>query len=341
MRETDRTRRHVLRVGAGAVLLAGCGLGPGHALRPRSRRPLRLVFYTDVHARADGDTPRALALAARAINAARPDLIVAGGDLVTGGFNASAAAMAPHWDAYMAMHDALTGDRHVVIGNHDLVAAAPQDGSPPAADPRSVFRSRFRLARTFYAFDAGGHHFIVLDAIDVVGGDLGYRGWVGTEQLAWLDADLARVGPDTPIVLATHMPLVTAFFGATEGATAAAPANRVVVNSRAVLDRFARHRLVLVLQGHLHVREEVRWRGTTFLTGGAIAGGWWRGPFHGTPEGFNVVTLDDGRVDCRYVGYGWTAARPARAAADGAPEPVDQCTAPACCFTTFATMPTS
>ncbi len=61
--------------------------------------------------------------------------------------------------------------------------------------------------------------------------------------------------------------------------------------------------LQLVLQGHLHVREEVRWGGTTFLTGGAVSGAWWRGAFHGTPPGFNVITLSDDRVECEYRAY--------------------------------------
>jgi hypothetical protein len=39
------------------------------------------------------------------------------------------------------------------------------------------------------------------------------------------------------------------------------------------------------------------------VTGGAIAGGWWRGAWHGTPPGFSVVTLDDDRAACAYVGY--------------------------------------
>lgn len=294
-------RRDVLRLGAGALALAGCrtGLGRGREGVP----PLRVVFYTDVHASPDGDTPRALAMAAAAINAAEPDLVIGGGDFVTGGFTASAPTMAPRWDAYMAMRDALVAPHYPVLGNHDLVAAVPDDGSSPAADPRRVFRERFRVAHTAYAFDVAGRHFVVLDSVDVVGGELGYRGWVNDAQLAWLGEDLARVAPTTPIVVATHLPLVTEFFAG----ELVAPANRVIVNADAVLARFAWHRLVLVLQGHLHVHEEILRGGTVFLTGGAIAGGWWRGPWRGTAEGFAVVTLAADRVDCRYVSYGWRA----------------------------------
>jgi 3',5'-cyclic-AMP phosphodiesterase len=109
----------------------------------------------------------------------------------------------------------------------------------------------------------------------------------------------------------SHVPLLTSFYQATEGATAPAPRNRVVVNSAEVLRLFDAHNLLLVLQGHLHVNEMIRRRNTTFITGGAVAGKWWRGPWHGTEEGFGVVTLRSGRVDWEYVDYGWTARRPA------------------------------
>lgn len=115
---------------------------------------------------------------------------------------------------------------------------------------------------------------------------------------------------ETPIVLVTHLPLLTSFFQATAGHEEAAPRNRVVVNHREVLDCFARHRLHLVLQGHLHVNEMVRWRGTTFITGGAICGSWWRGRWHGTDAGFGVLTLRPNRVDWEYKEIGWLPRRP-------------------------------
>jgi hypothetical protein len=96
---------------------------------------------------------------------------------------------------------------------------------------------------------------------------------------------------------------VTAFFGATQGAISAAKPNRVVVNNVDVLKLFAEHNLMLVLQGHLHVSEFLRWKNTTFLTGGAVSGGWWKGPFHGTEEGFTVVTLHSEHVEWEYVAY--------------------------------------
>jgi 3',5'-cyclic AMP phosphodiesterase CpdA len=197
-----------------------------------------------------------------------------------------------------------------VLGNHDLVAAAPEDGSPPAADPRAEFRARLGVERTWRSLDVAGYHLVLLDSVMVTGDELAYHGRIDDGQLDWLRRDLAAVDPATPIVLATHIPLLTGFYQATEGATAAAPANRVVENSRALLDLLADHNLLLVLQGHLHVDELLRWRGATFITGGAVCGKWWRGAWHGTREGFGVVTLRPDRVEWEYRTYGWQATRP-------------------------------
>jgi 3',5'-cyclic AMP phosphodiesterase CpdA len=302
------SRRELLALGSAA--LAGLPLRASWAARGAAGEPFRIVFYTDVHARTEWETPRALAMAAAAINAERPELIVAGGDLITDGFQSSAAAVAPRWQAYLEMHRALRSRVEPVLGNHDLVAAVPEDGSPPSADPRGEFRRAFSLERTFRSVEAGGYRLLILDSVSVVGGDDQYHGRIEADQMRWLAAELGSIDRSTPIVLAAHIPLLTGFYQATEGATAAAPANRVVVNNREVLELFDGHNLLLVLQGHLHVEEMLRWRGTTFITGGALCGKWWRGSWHGTGEGYGVLTLRPDRVDWEYHGYGWKALRP-------------------------------
>lgn len=318
-------RRFLAQLGATAGALAL----PGGLFRPRAaaaaspiafpgappvacgaRPKLHFVFYTDCHTRIEFDTPRALDMAAGAIRRESPEIVIGGGDFITDGFQNHADFVAPRWDAYLKFHHALGAENFPAIGNHDLVAANPEDGRPGAADPRAVYRDRLGLVRTYYAFDAGGYHFVVLDPMEVVGGDLQYRGYVDAAQLDWLRDDLSRLAPGTAVIAVTHMPLATAFYQMTEGNEAEMPANRVVVNNRDVLDAFAGHNLILVLQGHLHVLESLKWRSTHFVTGGAICGKWWRGSWHGTPEGFCVFDLDGDDVRWRYVTYGWQAQRP-------------------------------
>lgn len=274
------------------------------------RSAFRIAFFTDVHARTEWETPHALETAAVAINAHRPDLVIAGGDLITDGFQSAAKTVEPRWAVYLEMHRALASPVEPVLGNHDLVAAIPEDGTAPSEDPRKRFREAFNLDRTYRSVDSGGYRIFLLDTVEVVGGDDKYHGRVDDAQLRWLASELESIDRSTPIILASHLPLLTGFYQATQGAVSAAPPNRVVGNNREVLELFSDHNLLLVLQGHLHVDEMLRWRGTTFITGGAICGKWWRGSWHGTGEGYGLLTLRRDRVDWEYHGYGWKALRP-------------------------------
>jgi 3',5'-cyclic AMP phosphodiesterase CpdA len=251
-----------------------------------------------------------LARAAAAINAVQPDFVIGGGDLITDGFQNTAATVAPRWDTYMAMHRAIKADVYPTIGNHDLVAALPEDGSAPASDPRAIYLEKMGLDRSWYSFDVAGYRFFVLDTIRVSHDEFKYHGHVSSEQIEWLREQLLHTPRDMPLVIALHIPLLTVFYEATKGATYGARPNRVVTNNMEVLELFANHNLLLVLQGHLHVTERLQWKNTTFITGGAISARWWRGPWHGTKEGFNIITLQDNRVDWQYVNYGWEAKRP-------------------------------
>ncbi len=273
---------------------------------------LKIAFVTDIHARTEWDTPLALEKAAAAINAEQPDLIVGGGDYITEGFESPASAVAVRWEVFRSFQQALEARLEPAMGNHDLVAARPSDGSPPAPDPRAIFRQFFGLESPVRSFDFEGVHFMFLDPI-VITRDRGlpYRMEIPDEQVEWIRQDLEGVARSTPIVLVSHAPLRSGQYREAEEAGSAPPPNRVVVNHQVVLDLFYQHRLVLVLQGHLHVEEVLREGGITFITGGAVCGQWWRGPWQGTPEGFGVATLEEGGVAWRYVPYGWKARRPA------------------------------
>jgi len=306
------SRRAFLRTLGTATAAAVCmksAWGDKPVVIQPARSKLRLVFYTDIHTRLEWNTPLALEMAAEKINQCRPDLVIAGGDLITDGFQSSASTVEPRWRAYMKMHQAIRAPVHVVIGNHDLVAAIPEDGSPPSPDPKRIFLEKFGLSQTHRSFTAAGYHFILLDPIIVTGGEEKYHGMIHGEQMEWLKQDLSRISASTPIIVVTHIPLMTGFYQATRGATTPAPANRVVQNNREVLDLFQNHNLILVLQGHLHVDEMLRWRKTTFITGGAICGKWWRGPWFGTEEGFGQIEMEDNLIDWKYVNYGWETQR--------------------------------
>ncbi len=289
-------RRHFLKLGVGALALPVVELPAATADAPA----LRFLFFTDVHAMLEHGAPRKLREIARRMRDIDCDLIVGGGDFVHGGYTSTAAAMEPRFAVLGEFLNTLDRPLEAVLGNHDLVGVSPADGSPPESDPARFFRSTFGLKETRRSFDHMGYRFVVLDSVQPLSGPQ-YRGWVGAEQVAWLGELLTKTPAEMPIVLCSHLPFRSMFFQTKEGSEAALPANLVVVDANEVLALFAQHRLVLVLQGHLHVNESLRWNERTFLTGGAVCGAWWKGDNWGTLPGFGTLDVAPGRCDWEYL----------------------------------------
>jgi 3',5'-cyclic-AMP phosphodiesterase len=196
------------------------------------------------------------------------------------------------------------------VGNHDVLGIYPASGIAQD-DPlygKKLFEQRF--GKLYYSFDHKGHHFIVLDSIGITP-DRAYEGRIDAAQLQWLTADLAALAPGTPVIVSVHIPLVTAIEAYLPEPTAA-PAHHglSVANAKQVLDLFAGHNVLGVLQGHTHVNEVVQWKGVPYITSGAVCGNWWHGTRLGTPEGFTVVTVADNKLTTHYEPSGFQSVAP-------------------------------
>ncbi len=273
-------------------------------------RPLKAVFFSDTHARTEWETPEALNRAAQAINAQKADLVFCGGDMITEGFRCSESRALPRWEVYQAMRNAIHPKPIEIIGNHDLVGIRPDDGSTAVDDPRAQARAQLQMPQTYRSFDQHGYHFILLDSIALTPDEIGYRGYIGPGQMRWLRRDLSQVSPGTPVVVVTHIPLLTDLSQLAAGSDRPPPSNRYITNNREVLAAFTNHHLLVALQGHLHINKSVQWQGSTFITGGSISGGWWRGPWEETPMGFGVLQLHPDHVEWSYHPLDWTPHRP-------------------------------
>lgn len=279
-------RRRFLAMGAAAV--AG-GLFPVFRVRAGdpAHPPLRILFFTDLHAMLDRGAPEKMEATANLIKQTPCDLVIGGGDFVHGGFDSTPGAIAPRFDAAMAFLGKLGRPVKMVLGNHDLVAAS----SSGPREARRFFRELAGRKETHDLFDAGGHRFFVLDSVKVVDAPERYHGEVDNQQLAWIKEHLRRTPRDMPLVLCSHIPLRTTFLQAKNGPRSPLEPNLVVNNANEILDLFSNHHLVLVLQGHLHVNEHIAWNGLDFIMGGAVSGAWWTGDNMGTQPGFGIVEL--------------------------------------------------
>ncbi len=302
-------RRAFLSLSAGAGLAAG-GLLPVRAATPLPHDSFSFLFITDTHLQPELDAAggcHACFARARAIGG---DFAIQGGDHV---FDALGVGR-PRADGLIGLYTRTEQDlgmsvRHA-IGNHDCFGVYTKSGVQPT-DPlygKKFFEDHF--GRLHYAFDHRGVHFVVLDSIGITA-DRDYEGRIDADQLAWLAADLAALPAGTPIVVVSHIPLVTAFDSyAAPPQPAPAHHKDSVANAWQVIPLFAGHNVLGVLQGHTHINETVLWRGVPYVTGGAVSGNWWHGTRLGTPEGFTVATVADNRLVTRYETYGFKSVDP-------------------------------
>ncbi len=68
--------------------------------------------------------------------------------------------------------------------------------------------------------------------------------------------------------------------------------------------------MIGVLQAHTHINERVVWKVVPYINSGAVCGNRWHGTRMGTPEGFTVVRVENGKLLKRYQTYGFTSVAP-------------------------------
>jgi 3',5'-cyclic AMP phosphodiesterase CpdA len=264
----------------------------------------RFIFLTDTHLQPELNGVVGTDMAFKHARSLRADFAIQGGDHIFDSLGTAKPIVLRNFDLYDQTEQDLGLKVHHTIGNHDVLGIYPASGTPPA-DPlygKKLFAERF--GPTWYSFDHKGYHFIVLDSVGITA-DHHYEARIDADQLAWLAADLASTPASTPIVVTTHIPLVTAQASYTPPAKGVAVNGFTFFNGPAAIRLFEGHHVIGVLQGHTHINEQVLWHGVPYITSGAVCGNWWHGTRMGTPEGFTVVSLSDGRLSTRYETYGF------------------------------------
>ena len=259
----------------------------------------RFAFLADLHVMPGEQADRARR-AIRMINESVPvDFVITGGDLVQDALAQSEATATRFFDLFSEVISGLKVPVRHTIGNHDLFGVYEESGVSPDHELYGAGMYRRRFGDTHYVFDHGGWHFVVLDGNRIEGRTV--VGGVDDAQLAWLAADLERVGPQVPVCIVTHIPLVSSWVQLRHGVTVAPPPQGFIVNNKAVYTVFEPYNVKLVLQGHLHVLEDWRFRGCRFIGAGAVRGGWGPGPLDGPGPSFGVVTVDGGSAAYEHV----------------------------------------
>lgn len=186
-----------------------------------------------------------------------------------------------------------------VIGNHDLNYESPDDKHSDETFERIYGPS-------YYTFDYGAVHFMVLDDVTWVGGTDQrrgrYHGGLGETQMEFIRKDLEMIPEDQLVVLMMHIPLVN-------------------VEDRHELYRLIEQRpFALSFSAHTHYQEhrfigaEDGWQGPEphhHVINVTACGSWWRGApdengiphatmSDGGPNGYSIISFDGHQYSLEY-----------------------------------------
>jgi len=266
---------------------------------------------TDIHLTTRHNAVEGFRAAIRSVNEMkpRPDFVITGGDQIMDALDQSYGRADSLYDLYQKISAEFLMPVHNTIGNHEIFGLREKSGVSPDHPEfgKQMFGNRIGEGGTYRSFDFRGWHFVLLDGIGLTP-DRQYIGMVDSLQLEWLKSDLAETGGEKPVVLVTHIPLATVATQFREGSLAPNQAYLVVGNTREIWEIASAYPLKLVLQGHLHLVEEIMWRNVRLITGGAVCAAWWTGPFEGWPEGYIVVDVKGDSFNWAFHPYGWDAA---------------------------------
>lgn len=190
-----------------------------------------------------------------------------------------------------------------VIGNHDINFDAKNDKHSD-----ETFESVY--GPSYYSFDYGNVHFLVLDDIEWYIPEPGkrgrYRGGFGKEQLTFIKNDLAMIPEDQLVVLMMHIPLTG-------------------VEDREKLYRLIEKRpFCMSISGHTHfhqhryIKKEDGWLGPEphhHVINVTVSGSWWsgkpdeRGIPHtmmtdGAPNGYSIISFDGNKYNLTFKAAG-------------------------------------
>ncbi|HVI44689.1 MAG TPA: calcineurin-like phosphoesterase C-terminal domain-containing protein [Chitinophaga sp.] len=182
-----------------------------------------------------------------------------------------------------------------VIGNHDMDIDARTDDKSAA-----TFKQQF--GPTYYSFNRGDIHYVVLDDVFFIGNAKKYIGYLTENQLQWLEQDLALVKPGSTVVVSLHIPTNT---GAARREQKEEELGGVVSNRKQLyklLAPFKAH----IMSGHTHFNDN--WEDNNIMehNHGTVCGAWWTGPIcgDGTPSGYGVYEVDGSDIKWYYKSTG-------------------------------------
>ena len=168
------------------------------------------------------------------------------------------------------------------LGNHDMDYRM---GGDETSD--KTFKEIY--GPTYYSFNRGKAHYVVLDDVRYLGEERNYDGYISEAQLAWLEKDLKLVDKNHLLIICLHIPV-----------------HNGVKNNTALYALLEGYKNVHIMSGHTHYNVNNITNGIYEHNHGAVCGAWWTGPVcsDGTPRGYGVYEVDGNQLKWYYKSTG-------------------------------------
>lgn len=196
------------------------------------------------------------------------------------------------------------------MGNHD-------NDFQTRSDYDAAVKYVDQICPTYYSFNIGKVHYVVMDDIDCSSYDgstsLNYVKSLSAEQLDWLAKDLSYVAKTTPVVVAMHAQV---FYPTTSGFKI----DHDLVNTQRLFDILDGY-TVRFVTGHTHKLFNVTpdapivdgHNFREYNSGSVCASWWWSGNLtpgihigtDGTPGGYGIWDVTGTDFQCLYKSTGW------------------------------------
>lgn len=182
-----------------------------------------------------------------------------------------------------------------VIGNHDMDIDTRSDEMSS-----KTFKQQF--GPTYYSFNRGSIHYVVLDDVFFIGAGKQYIGYITENQLSWLEKDLKNVQPGSTVVVSLHIPTNT---GAARRNKKEAELGSVVANRKQLYKILSPYK-VHFMSGHTHFNDVWEEGNMMEHNHGTVCGAWWTGPVcgDGTPNGYGVYEVKGNEISWYYKSTG-------------------------------------
>ena len=194
------------------------------------------------------------------------------------------------WDEHkhFADYDVAVGKMGIpffqCLGNHDMDY---NKGGDETSD--DTFQQKY--GPTWYSFNRGKVHYVVMDNVRYLGKDRDYDGFIPPHQLDWLQKDLAFVPKENLVIVCLHIPVHSG------------------VKNNTDLYALLQDRNVHIMSGHTHYHRNVIRENIYEHNHGTVCGAWWTGPIceDGTPCGYGVYKVKGSELSWHYQATGESA----------------------------------